>query len=264
MKKIILSGLLLIVSLVSLAHIPTQECSNAGKLTYIWSGLGSATSVEIKWHATGYTSYDTVIKQLNIHPVTTFSFPWALLGKGVSFTFSDGYETEITTAIPKCGDLPVLLSTFNTSVESPGVYKVSWTTTMESNNDFFTVQASRDGGAWNTVALIKSFYPGGTGSTPHTYSVVVNADSSNVINAGLGSKILWFYGISFVFFLIVSKLRIKRWFTILIALALVSASTSCSKTNEFNIPNKTYKYFRIVQTDKDGTSVNSPVMVVNN
>jgi hypothetical protein len=262
MKKIILSVVLIIVSLVSMAHIPTQECSATGWFTYLWSDLGHATAVEITWGQGRHTKgYDTTITNLNLKPITTFQAP---VGQDVTFTFNDGYETDFVVKASNCGDLPVLLSTFNTSVESPGVYNVSWTTTMESNNSYFTIQASNDGGAWKTVAIVKSFYADGNGSTPHNYSVVVDADSNNIVQAGLGTKILLFYTIGFVFFMIVGKLRIKRWFTILIALAFISATTSCSKTNEFNSQNKTYKYFRIVQTDKDGTSVNSPVMVVNN
>lgn len=262
-KRIIFSIVVFLVALLSLtvsyAHIPTQECSKTGWYTYIWSDLGSAKAVQITWGLGRHTpGYDTTIYNLNLNPVTTFQAP---VGQDVTFTFSDGYVTDFDVKASKC-NLPILLSTFNVNVEAPGQYKVDWTTQLESNNDFFTIQAATDTGSWKIVAIVKSFYPDGNGSTPHDYSVQVNADSSNPVEAGLGNKFLIFLLGGGLVFLIIGKIRIGRWTGIIVLFSLTF--TSCSKTNNIQIPLKTYKYFRLSQTDKDGTTVTFPVTQVNN
>ena len=265
MKKIVLLLALVITSLVSMAHIPTQVCSATGWFTYLWSDLGHATSVEITWghghHSVNNgNGYDTIIYNLNLRPVTSFQAP---VGQDVTFTFNDGYQTDFNVKLPSCGNLPVLLTDYKASSVSPGVYSVIWTTQLESNNDHFTIQAATDTGTWKTVAIVKSFYADGDGSIPHNYGVLVDADSNTVVEAGFKGNCFLLYLAIIAVFLPILLRRLKKGTGYWIIL-LMLATTSCSKTNDFNPPVKTYKYFRIVQTDKDGTSVNSPVMVVNN
>lgn len=64
--------------------------------------------------------------------------------------------------------LPIELKDFNLSCE-PEVVNVSWTTATEANNDFFTVERSRDGIHFESLAVVDG---SGTSSTDKEYTWV--------------------------------------------------------------------------------------------
>jgi hypothetical protein len=236
MKQLFLSVALTILTLITFAHTPTQQCSAAGWFTYIWSDLGYATSVRITWGHGQHlvrngNGYDTTIYNLNLKPITNFQAPD---GQEVLFQFSDGYVTTIKVKTPPCGNLPALFSNFGVKKIETGLYSVFWTTEIESNVAYFTIQAA-DSGDWHIVAQVKSFYPSGNGSIPHDYKVLIDANQSNIVEAGFGKNGYWI-------------------------LVVLLSLTSCSKESIIKPNLKGFKYVRITEVDKDGNSMNLPVM----
>lgn len=62
----------------------------------------------------------------------------------------------ITTPIPySCAILPVDLVYFKASPTNDKLVNLSWQTAVELNNDFFTVESSKDGSQWLELARIK-------------------------------------------------------------------------------------------------------------
>ncbi|MDZ4757054.1 MAG: hypothetical protein SGJ10_02795, partial [Bacteroidota bacterium] len=51
--------------------------------------------------------------------------------------------------------LPVTLLTFNTKTKN-GAVSVTWSTASETNNDYFEVERSIDGGQYKTIAQVKA------------------------------------------------------------------------------------------------------------
>jgi hypothetical protein len=98
---------------------------------------------------TGNTTTGTVISS---SAVTTFSSPNSPFTLG-TIDFSN--------------PLPIELTDFTCSVQSPGVVKISWTTQSELNNDYFDVERSLDG---ESFTKITSAQGAGTTTQIHYYS----------------------------------------------------------------------------------------------
>jgi len=71
--------------------------------------------------------------------------------------------------------LPVTLLTFNTKTKN-GAVSVTWSTASETNNDYFEVERSIDGGQYKTIAQVKA-----NGNIAGTYEYIDQIQSSNCI-----------------------------------------------------------------------------------
>jgi hypothetical protein len=69
----------------------------------------------------------------------------------VSRTGMSGYSF-FAMAFPSAAPLPVELVSFSAICEDNNTVSVNWTTASEHNSDYYTVEKSRDGIAWNTLA----------------------------------------------------------------------------------------------------------------
>jgi hypothetical protein len=67
--------------------------------------------------------------------------------------------------------LPMKLLYFNAKPDNSQV-DLSWSTATESNNDYFTVEKSRDGVSFDDLTRVRSAAPNGTSSLPLYYSAV--------------------------------------------------------------------------------------------
>jgi hypothetical protein len=175
-----------------------------------------------------------------------------------TFTFLDqtictweGQEPTSTIVGPVFNDLPVLFTNVSARLNS-GTLTFQWTSTMESNNSFYTVQGSADGVTWDSVGQIASYWPGGTSSTPHTYIFTYN--DLTVVYAGIGIGLLIYMLYVALAFWLVPKLfrRFEKLF-MMAGVVIVILLTSCHKTNTVASKEQVrYSYFRLTQTDLDG------------
>jgi len=67
--------------------------------------------------------------------------------------------------------LPIGLLNFNATPDNTQV-DLQWTTSMESNNNYFTVERSQDGSIFDSIARIGSQAPDGNSSSPLDYAAV--------------------------------------------------------------------------------------------
>lgn len=106
-------------------------------------------------NATRYTTgrgYNTTTKIISFTGVT--------FANGIFFTL--GSTSPATT-------LPIeLLNFFATPNEGEQSVKISWSTASELNNDYFTVQRSKNGTEWNNIAQLKG---AGTSTIQHDYEI---------------------------------------------------------------------------------------------
>ena len=86
-----------------------------------------------------------------------------------AFTSAGGdWVAEMATFKPKV-ILPVELAGFDASVLNPHAVKIDWTTDLETNNNYFQVEHSRDGLDWETAKTVKG---AGNSNLPTHYSTI--------------------------------------------------------------------------------------------
>lgn len=101
-------------------------------------------------------------------PVGARSIRIRLLSIANSGTSVDGYfdNLSLTTNI----GLPIVLLTFRAETPSNSKVKLIWQTATEINNDYFTIERSKNGINWESVKII-----GGAGNSSH----IINYSSSD-------------------------------------------------------------------------------------
>lgn len=252
MKQIFLSVAFAIISLITFAHTPTQQCSSTGWYIYLWSDLGRATSVDISWghgqHGVNHgNGYDTVIKNLNLLPLTIFQAP---VGQDVTFAFNDGYTTDFKVKAPACGSLPILLSTFVGKDIGDGAVQFKWTVSLENNVDTYEVWELTTGGE-HRILSVNSL---GDTETDRTYAAVYQSE------AVIESRMPWWIGLCFLAMWI--GLMNPRTAAKILGASLAFVMFSCNKT-QFNPPTvSTTKYFRLKEVDRDGNIYSFPTIQV--
>lgn len=288
MKKISLIIVLLLTILTSQAHLinPTTGSGTCSKKRYVQisgtdfyytgasldsvrffittngNGIVSATNPVLWDTAFLITSatFDLYIKLLS-SPENVFLEEWTRssthgsytpqysnFGSNGDITTESGYGTIVST----CVLAPVTLTNVSAQLNN-GILTFKWTSTIESNNAYYSIEGSADGLTWLSVGQLNSVWPQGTGTTPHTYAFTYN--DLTMIEAGVELGIfiyLLFAGASLYF---VPKLFIKyEKYFMLLALSLTILVTSCHKTNTVTTKETVrYSYFRLTQTDLDGT-----------
>lgn len=132
---------------------------------------------------------------------------------------------------------------------------VTWTTTSEQNNKYFTVEGSIDGKAWDSLGIVKSKWgASGSGSTSQDYEFIL---FHNYITAGFGGIVV----LLLVFGMAFKGRRLKEQI-IVCGLALISIGVfSCKKDNNVDKHTK-YQFFRLTQTDMDGNKTTYQVVSI--
>jgi hypothetical protein len=131
----------------------------------------------------------------------------------------------------------------------------SWTTQMETNNAFFTILWRKSGDSlWNNVALVSSNWESGTGGVPSAYSYTWYLSDYKLIIGSL-----------FIFPLLGGLIYTRKRQFCLVALLFIASTLSiisCKKTSSsYYLPSGKYE-FRLKQTDKDGRSSYSDVLML--
>lgn len=167
------------------------------------------------------------------------------------------YSLHSASITSPCVTAPVLLTNYNVSKISGTTVKVMWTTTSEENNSHFIIQGSNDGLNFKDLAIIFSYTESGNSSVSHDYSYTFD---SNVQKAGLGI----FGGILLV---LIAASCIKRRAFPIAAFAMLIGMTSFTACTKDTLGKTTsaagYKFIRLAQVDKDGTTTTYDIKTVN-
>lgn len=98
----------------------------------------------------------------------TFSQTGTSLTGTVSVSFQNAFSPQTLASTDPASALPIELLYFKGEEVQSGV-ELSWKTTSELNNDYFTIYHSSDGEKFDPIGTVKGQ---GTTSTPHSYSLL--------------------------------------------------------------------------------------------
>lgn len=131
--------------------------------------------------------------------------------------------------------LPVSLISFNLKTEKPNEIIVSWSTEKEINNNYFSVEVSKDGNYFFQVGQVNGV---GNGDNIHNYQFIIRNVASIKFTGALPLLI----------FLLIPCISNRKLRLVVFSLFIFSI-ISCKKENEAE-PDK--YYVRLIQTDYDG------------
>lgn len=184
----------------------------------------------------------------NFHPLTSnntihvnYSGTWA--------GFGAAQQTGNTTSI--CSTVtPVTILNVDAKLKN-GVLNFSFTSSIESNNNYFSIEGSTDGRNFVEIGRVNSFWTGGNSSTEHDY--LFTFDDIQVTEASIGGLFATLLFLGLVVGFVKSK-RMKVITTYAGMILLSLGAFSCHKTNDVKV-NTTYKYtyVRFKSVDLDGT-----------
>ncbi len=115
----------------------------------------NSASIVLDTYSTGYKGNRTAWVQYSntkTAPTGTRMIRIRLLSKNVNGTSVDAYfdNLSLTTAIV----LPVRLSNFSANLQPNNTVKINWQTSVEFNNDKFTIERSANGADWVSIAEV--------------------------------------------------------------------------------------------------------------
>ncbi|MCE3227858.1 MAG: hypothetical protein K0S32_2409 [Bacteroidetes bacterium] len=158
-----------------------------GRMVRTWRGseTGAITSFDIRFDLTGLGAVTTTDLRLLIDTNNDGAFADETVGGGgilsgatslggnvYAFTgvtgLNDNIRFTIATTNVTQTPLPIELTAFNAIAKDKRV-EISWSTASEKNNDYFTIERSKDAVSFETVSLVKS--AGNNGSMNEYYEV---------------------------------------------------------------------------------------------
>lgn len=157
---------------------------------------------------------------------------------------SAGFILLLIATCIQAQPMPVKLSKFKVQKTSTGVTAI-WTTEIESNNDHFELQGSRDGLNFVTLGTMASHFSDGNSSAPSNYTLVISLKTQA--------------GVSLFFILLTASVGISLYkrrmaFIPVILIMMTPVFPSCSKSNDAsNTDKESYSFYRLKQVDKDAT-----------
>lgn len=273
MKKSIAIFTFFITSLIASAHTITPVCWNNGRASFsgtffektqwIWIHINtpgrkfSNNTQDSVFETTGAgpasVSFSYTISQPSINNSTSITVKYNTTGAAhmTGGTLAVGGNASGATHACAINILPVSIASFSVSKTSIG-FTAKWTTTFEMNNSFFELQGSNDGATFTTLAIVAAR---GNGSSNMAQDYIVTKPFVVAAGVGLMGMVL--------IFSIVSAQRRRKVVLIPVMLVMVLAmTTSCTKQAELKAsPVVSYKLYRLIQVDKDGTKAIYPVTV---
>ena len=164
------------------SNYPAALGANAARIKRVWKAQATnfTQSTSVGFESTMLIAY-TPISNLRLlvdddgnfaNGGTTIYSGAVLNGSRIEFTgvtnLGSAGNTFFTLATVNytVTPLPVTLTAFSGACHA-GVFTLDWTTQSETNNHFFTIERSENGGAFTAVATIDGQ---GTSSLPHSYS----------------------------------------------------------------------------------------------
>jgi hypothetical protein len=178
----------LTVDHVSQVHYWTINRADASGTNQPTAGLSGTQTIQIFFGTDDYVSNGgtlTICKNVYTAPTTwidiggaggpVYSGGSALTGSITSTSAPSLFNSFSTFTLgDKIGGgnvLPIGLLDFNATPDNNQV-DLQWTTAMESNNNYFTVERSQDGSAFDSIARIGTEAPDGNSSSPLNYTAV--------------------------------------------------------------------------------------------
>ncbi|HTR28541.1 MAG TPA: T9SS type A sorting domain-containing protein [Puia sp.] len=178
----------LTVDHVSQVHYWTINRADASGTNQPTAGLSGTQTIQIFFGTDDYVSNGgtlTICKNVYTAPTTwidiggaggpVYSGGSALTGSITSTSAPSLFNSFSTFTLgDKIGGgnvLPIGLLEFNATPENNQV-DLQWTTAMESNNNYFTVERSIDGSVFDSIARIETEAPDGNSSGPLNYTAV--------------------------------------------------------------------------------------------
>lgn len=150
--------------------------------------------------------------------------------------------------------LPVTFGSIKAVRKGATLY-INWTTTSETNNSHFEIEASIDGKSFTSIKTVNSKAANGNSSSPVDYNVTLGADSLSVV-LGLSLLVVWS----------ITGFRTgKKWMNLcLLAFIAFIIANACNKRDVTTDPEHGAVFIRIAQVDKDGTKRYSQTIQVIN
>lgn len=222
-----------------------QDSTCRPNLTINWEPLGSIIAVSPGELPGG-------IHHVQLQSNSTLFYFW---GAYNIITFYINIDKPCTLLNPVNGTLvlntgssalPVIISSFQAN-ENAQSTALTWTTSQEQNNKYFTVEGSVDGKIWDSLGTVNSKWSNGTGSTSQTYEYVL---FENYIQSGFSVFVVILLALGMAY-----KGKKIRSQVIACGLSMMTLGmSSCKKDNSVQSHTK-YQFFRISQTDMDGNKV---------
>ena len=180
----------------------------------------------------------------NYHPLTA-SNTILVNYTGAWEGFGAAQPTTNTASI--CSTLqPVTITGQSVTESSDEQVTFSWTSTIESNVKYYIIKGSVDGKTFVDVDTVNSYWPTGTSSVAHPYSVTFD-NSLIVTTAGI-------CGLLVILGLAIGLIKKRKLATVLSLFAFSFAIYSCTKhTDVSKSVTSKYKYFYLTEVDQDGT-----------
>jgi hypothetical protein len=183
-------------------------------------------------------------------------------GDGSAYIYTTPAATSTLEAVNSCAagnggqvcikdcSLPVIFGDITARFINENL-AINWVTKMESNNDHFLVQASKDGKNFTTIGTELSKARDGNSNEDLLYEWKIPVHS------------IWALSIAGLLVLSIGKKhRGRKWLLTLTFMGVVVLSIKCTKSKNDSFANTNDIYIRIAQVDKDNIVKHSKVVRV--
>lgn len=289
MKKVLSILLITLVTLSASAHniLKLSTCWTTGTFTFKGTQFDGNQKVKLTVDAGFHFSNNTQsytfttpsganLSQsftVNVYKNVPYNSDWRVVltctyggGQGTS---NDAIGSPLTSGDDICSSgspgLPVTLINFTAHKNFDYTTSVSWTTTVETGNNYFQLEGSNDGTSFHTEVVIFSQSANGNSAISLNYTHKVAATTqSKLILAGMGGL-----GAILLIGILIGTMKRKHalWLMPLMILVFAGSLVSCQKhvdtpTDKSSVK---WKYLRLKQVDKDGTvTIATGVVTINN
>ncbi len=272
MKRLTSLALIVLISACSFAHTMSKvsSCWTNGKFTFKGTQFDGNQWVYLHLTSSHYhfanNTQDYVFQtgpganlsqSFTVDVFNTGTFTTATLdvyynttGSGHTHGGTEAFQAPISSNTCSISSLPVLITDYSVSKVSSSSILVKWTTTSEENNSHFIVQGSTDGLNFTDIYTVFSYTESGNSSVAHTYSFTIDNTVHVIKTAGLSLLA----GIILILIVAAGFKRKAFPFAAMAVLITLGSFTSCSKSNATPSNTATYKFIRLQQVDKDGTT----------
>lgn len=280
MKRLTSLALVVLISVSSFAHTMSKvsSCWTNGKFTFKGTQFDGNQWVYLHLTSTHYhfanNTQDYVFQTgpggslsqtFTVDVYNTGTFTTATLDVKYNTTGpnhtnggTEAISAPISSNTCSVASLPVLITDYSVTKVSGSSILVKWTTTSEENNSHFIVQGSTDGLNFTDIYTVFSYTESGNSSVPHEYSFTID-NTVHIIKAGFG-----ILSILFLVLIVAAGFKRKAFpFAAMALLITLGSFTSCSKSNAVKGTTATYKFIRLQQVDKDGTTSTLDTKVVS-
>ncbi len=133
-------------------HSFNQSPADGARIIVEYSNVPSTVLGSFDTGFTTHTSGWTINSDSRAAPVNTRNIRIRLLSEANNGSSVDGYLDNLS--LTPTTVFPIELPSFSAEITHPRLVKLSWKTTQEHNNDFFTVERTINETEWETVEIV--------------------------------------------------------------------------------------------------------------